>query len=154
MFKDHLSWSIWLYKDIGFQGMVYVSRDTPYMRLFAPFLAKKYRLAIDSWGSDDKDVRHIYDPLVKLIEDNVPDESHRQLYPYPIWTIKGRVERLARFSLLSEYMVKQWAEHFRGMQEDQLDELAQSFKFEACLKRDGLNKILTEYAKHSQSAGA
>jgi hypothetical protein len=27
--------------DIGFQGMVYVSDDTPYMKLLAPFLAKK-----------------------------------------------------------------------------------------------------------------
>ena len=126
--------------------MVYVSRSTPYMELFASFLAKKYRLAADSWGADDTYVRHIYDPLVKLIEENVPDESQRQLYPYPVWTVKGRVERLSRNILVSEYMVKQWAEHFRGMEEAQLDELAQSFKFENCLKREGLNKVLTEYA--------
>jgi hypothetical protein len=51
------SWSIWLYKgtllvvseninligplDIGFQGMIYVGEDTPYMKLLKPFLAKK-----------------------------------------------------------------------------------------------------------------
>jgi hypothetical protein len=35
------SWSIWLWKDIGFQGMVYVDPETPYMRLLEPFLRKK-----------------------------------------------------------------------------------------------------------------
>lgn len=35
------SWSIWLWKDIGFQGMVYVDKKTPYMRLLEPFLRKK-----------------------------------------------------------------------------------------------------------------
>jgi hypothetical protein len=39
--RDDISWSIWLWKDIGFQGMVYVAEDTPYMRLIKPFLAKK-----------------------------------------------------------------------------------------------------------------
>jgi len=36
-----ISWSIWLYKDIGFQGMVYVSPDTPYIKRLKPFLQKK-----------------------------------------------------------------------------------------------------------------
>jgi hypothetical protein len=35
------SWSIWLWKDIGFQGMIYVDEDTPYIKLMAPFLKKK-----------------------------------------------------------------------------------------------------------------
>jgi hypothetical protein len=35
------SWSIWLYKDIGFQGMTFVSKETPYMKLLKPFLEKK-----------------------------------------------------------------------------------------------------------------
>lgn len=33
--------SIWLAKDIGFQGMVYCKPDTPYMQRFKDFLAKK-----------------------------------------------------------------------------------------------------------------
>lgn len=39
--QANASWSIWLYKDIGFQGMTYVSKDTPYMKLLKPFLEKK-----------------------------------------------------------------------------------------------------------------
>ena len=35
------SWSIWLWKDIGFQGMIYVDENTQYMKLMKPFLEKK-----------------------------------------------------------------------------------------------------------------
>ena len=38
---DRISWSIWLYKDIGFQGMVHTAPTSPYMTLLAPFLANK-----------------------------------------------------------------------------------------------------------------
>jgi hypothetical protein len=35
---------------------------------------------------------------------------------------------------------------FKGMDEVQLEDLAKSFAFENCLKRDGLNEILTAHA--------
>ena len=40
--KDQASWSIWLYKDIGFQGMVYTKPTTAYIKLLKPFLEKKH----------------------------------------------------------------------------------------------------------------
>lgn len=39
--RNNTSWSIWLYKDIGLQGMVYVGEETAYMKLLKPFLEKK-----------------------------------------------------------------------------------------------------------------
>ena len=145
MLQDRLSWSIWLYKDIGFQGMVYVSRETPYMTLFKDFLAKKHRLAIDAWGADDSQVRHIYEPLIDLIKKEVRPE-HQALYPAPVWKLSDRIGRLARNILVSEFLVKEWAEHFRGKSEQEIDEIAKSFAFSNCLHRDGLNKILTDNA--------
>ena len=134
--------------------MVYVSPDTPYMRLFTEsgFLHKKYRLAVDSWGADDKDVRDVYDPLVELIKKEVPKEEDRQLYPFPVWRVEERVARLARNTLLAEFMVTEWARHFEGMDEKQLEELARSFRFEHCFQREGLNKVLTEHAAKVASA--
>ena len=126
--------------------MTYVSPDTPYRQLFKDFLAKKYRLAADSWGADDKYVRDVYQPIIQLIKDNVPNEEHLKLYPYPVWTLEGRTARLARCMLISEFLVMEWAEHFRGMDSAQLDRLAESFKFENCVKRDGLNKVLRDHA--------
>jgi len=45
--KNNTSWSIWLYKDLGFQGMQYVKKDTAYMKRLAPFLKKKKVSRID-----------------------------------------------------------------------------------------------------------
>ena len=132
--------------------MVYVSRETTYRQHSSDFLAKKYRLATDSWGADDKYVRDVYQPIVQLIKDNVPKEEHRRMYPYPVWTVEGRVARLARCMLIGEFLVKEWADQFKGMSEEQLDKLAESFKFENCVKREGLNKVLREHAEQTSSS--
>lgn len=144
--KDRLSWSIWLYKDIGFQGMVYLDLETPYMTLFKTFLAKKHRLAVDAWGADDTAVKAIYQPLLDHVVEEIP-ESYRSLYPAPVWRLSDRVTRLARNILVSEFLVKEWADHFVGKDMAELDAIAASFKYEACQKREGLNKILTDSAK-------
>ncbi|KIJ08612.1 glycoside hydrolase family 5 protein [Paxillus involutus ATCC 200175] len=136
-----LSWSIWLYKDIGFQGMVYVSRDTPCMKIFDKLLEQKFRLAVDAWGTNDRYVRHIYQPIIDLIKENMA-EVNRSLYP-PIWSLENRVARLSRTMLVAEFVVKEWADTLKGLSFEQFDEIAASFKFENCVKREGLNNLGT-----------
>jgi hypothetical protein len=53
---------------------------------------------------------------------------------------------MTRELLLSELLVKEWAEHFQAKSEQELDALARSFAFENCLHRDGLNKVLSDNA--------
>ncbi|KAJ8075802.1 hypothetical protein PM082_021434 [Marasmius tenuissimus] len=148
--KDRLSWSIWLYKDIGFQGMVYVSPNTPYMQHFRSFLHKKYRIAADAWGADDKLVKHIYDPIVNLIKTEVPDSDTNRLYPH-LWSTEERTSRISRTILLAECLVAEWADMFKELVsgddwKDKLDGLARSFEFENCEKRDELNGYLQRSA--------
>ena len=83
-----MSWSIWTYKDIGFQGMVYTSPDSPYMKLLWDFLAKKQRLALDAWGADVDTVKDVYEPLERLIAENVKEEKDLDIYP---WKLGRRV---------------------------------------------------------------
>ncbi|GJJ09421.1 hypothetical protein Clacol_003643 [Clathrus columnatus] len=145
-----LSWSIWLYKDVdGFQGMVYSSPDSAYSKLFGKFLLKKQQMGIDTWGTDEKYVKSLYEPLEKLIKDNV-SEQHQKLYP-PHWIVKKRVAEFARHILVAEYLVAEWAEHFVGKSEVELDELAASFSFENCVQRKELNSILREYSHRPRS---
>ena len=125
--------------------MLYVSREMPYMKLFKDFLAKKHRLALDAWGADDSQVRDAYQPLIDLIKREVKPE-HQNLYPAPVWKLSDRVGRLARNILVSEFLVREWAEHFVGKSEEEIVEIAKSFAFANCLHRDGLNKILTDNA--------
>ncbi|KAH7094202.1 glycoside hydrolase [Auriculariales sp. MPI-PUGE-AT-0066] len=141
--EARVGWSIWLYKDIGFQGMVYLDKNTPYMRLMENILAKKQRLVVDEWGADDSkpEIRAIYGPLEKFIEDNI-EEKYRQIYPFPHWSLKRRVARFARNTLVAEFLVGEWADQFRGKSRDELDAIAASFKFENCVQRTQLNDIL------------
>lgn len=116
------------------------------MKLLSSFLQKKYHLAADAWGADDKSVKHIYDPIVQLIMDNTTPE-HRNLYPQ-LWSVNERVSRISRTMLVAEYLVQEWAEKFRGLDEEALDGLAQSFLFKSCRTREGLNEALRQ--NHSE----
>lgn len=125
--------------------MVHVGLETPYMKRFEKFLHKKYTLAVDAWGGDTKHIQHVQDTMEKFITDNVPNHEHRKLYPAPVWTFSDRIGRIYRNIMLAEFLVKEWAEHFRGLSEQELDDLASSFKFENCDKREGLNEVLKEH---------
>lgn len=81
--QESISWSIWLYKDIGFQGMVYASPESRYIKLLKPFLDKKKRLAADEWGADASLVKDIFEPLEQWLLKETPGFAHR--YP-PMWT--------------------------------------------------------------------
>lgn len=125
--------------------MVYVSPETPYRTLFKDFLARKHRLAVDAWGADDAHVKQVYKPLVDHIVEEIP-EKYRNLYPWPVWKLPDRIARLSRNILVAEFLVQEWADHFKDRTKGEIKELAWSFSFENCLHRDLLNKILGENA--------
>ncbi|AAW44253.2 expressed protein [Cryptococcus deneoformans JEC21] len=137
--KARASWSIWLYKDIGFQGMIYAGEDTAYVKLLKEFLHKKKVVAADKWGADDRAVRPLFTPVESWLLKTVPSISDR--YPQD-WSVGEHLSRLVRNMLLSEELVKEYAEHFRGKSLEELDELAKSFKFSNCTQRKRLNDVL------------
>ena len=55
--------------------------------------------------------------------------------------------------LVAEFLVNEWADHFVGKEKEEIDEIAKSFAFASCMKREGLNKILTENARMVQLNG-
>lgn len=134
-----ISWSIWLYKDIGFQGMVYISPDTPYIKRLKPFLEKKKRLAADEWGCDVSTVDHIFKPVDDWLLEEVPGIKKR--YP-PMWNVTTHVGRVLRNILLSEELYPEYAEYFKDLSFEDLEEMAASFKFENCVQRQGLNDAI------------
>ncbi|KAH7329464.1 glucan 1,3-beta-glucosidase [Stachybotrys elegans] len=145
---DDVSWSIWLYKDIGYQGMVYVDPESPYMRLIQPFVDKKQRLGLDFWGVADKSAIDdaVYTPFLAKLKAEVPEHLQKKKYP-KIWTFDRQVERVVREVLLSEYHGWEMAELFRGKTEEELEALAASFALENCRTRDTLNEHLREDAE-------
>lgn len=144
---DDISWSIWLYKDIGYQGMVYLDPESPYMKLIRTFVEKKQRLGVDFWGVSDKSAidSSVYQPFISKLKESIPAHLLKKKYP-KIWTFDRQVERAVRETLVSEYLGWEMAELFAGKTMEELDELAASFSLEKCKLRDQLNGILREDA--------
>jgi hypothetical protein len=148
---SNVSWSIWLYKDIGYQGMVYVNPDTPYMKLIGEFVEKKQRLGVDFWGCTDKTgVSHVYEPFIAKLKEMIPVHLQKKKYP-PVWTFDRQVERVVRECLVSEYLTWEFAELFEGKTKDELEELAASFALKNCVQRQELNLVLTEDAYRTKA---
>jgi hypothetical protein len=140
-----ISWSIWLYKDIGYQGLTYVSPDSKWYQDFGKWLLKKKKLGLDRWGNDiDPAYAKIYHNLIDHIKENTPEKYHKALYPHN-WTVEDYVYRVAKDMLFSQIAQHEYADLIVGVSFEELDELAASYKFENVCKRDELNAILKEY---------
>ena len=143
--KYKIHWSIWLYKDIGVQGMVHLDLKSKYMKTIASFLEKKRALQLDAWGRyPSKQVEDVINPLVDWIDQNAP--ASKDQYPTP-WVTERQITRLINQIWMSKCFSDEFAELFAGMSMEDLEECASSFRFEECLQRDGLNKILEAHAE-------
>lgn len=135
--KYKVSWCIWLYKDMGLQAIMHQNENTPYMKLVSKFLLRKDSLGADAWGSTDKNIRQAIAPLEEMLKKEFPAYD-----PYP----NGRERELAllvRHILISEALLPEYCDLFKGLSKQQLISLAQSFRFENYVKRTRLENILT-----------
>lgn len=140
-----ISWSIWLYKDIGFQGLTYVDPSSKFYEVFGDWLLKKKKLGLDRWGNDiAPEYALLYDKLTEHFKEAVPEKYHKALYPH-IWTFKDYISRATRDTLLSQYAQHEYGDIFASLTFDELAELAACFKIENVAKREKLNEILRGY---------
>ncbi|KAL2427050.1 Beta-xylosidase [Exophiala dermatitidis] len=142
--KHEIPWSIWLFKDVGLQGMVYTSPDSAWNRLVEPMREKKKRLQLDAWGMyPSKEAENVIGPLVSWIDSVSP--TAKDVYP-TTWNTRRHIERAVLQTFLAETFVNEFAELFRDKDQTALEELAKSFAFDNCIQREGLNKIMADYA--------
>ena len=135
--KYKVSWCIWLYKDMGLQAIMHQNGNTPYMKLVSAFLSRKDSLGADSWGSTDKNIRQVMEPLEDLFKKEFPGYD-----PYPRGQQK-EIALLVRHILIAQALVPEYCNLFKGKSEEQLTALAQSFRFENYVTRSRLEDILT-----------
>ncbi|MFY9150432.1 MAG: glycoside hydrolase family 5 protein [Prolixibacteraceae bacterium] len=135
--KYKVSWCIWLYKDMGLQAIMHQNADSPYMKLVSKFLSRKDSLGADAWGSTDKNIRQVLEPMEELLAKEFPNYN-----PYPNGP-KAQVSLMVRHILISEALVPEYFNLFKDLSEEQLIALAQSFQFENYVKRNRLEDILT-----------
>ncbi|WP_212913349.1 glycoside hydrolase family 5 protein [Streptomyces sp. TS71-3] len=129
---DGASWSIWMYKDLGRQGLTAVNADTPYRRRFDAFVAKKNRLGADNWGSDGMGIAEVTRPFQDMMAREFPGFD-----PYP-WGRFDWVRTLILNLTVAQPLAYEYAELFRGLGEADLMALADSFALANCTPRAGL----------------
>lgn len=123
------SWTIWTYKDLGRQGLVAVDPKSAYRQRFDLFVAKKNRLGSDSWGSNEVGVREVTQPVQDLVAAEFPDFD-----PYP-WGRWDFVRRLLLNILIARPLSLEYASLLKGLDDDDLGRLAESFAFANCAPR-------------------
>lgn len=142
--KYQIHWSIWLYKDIGVQGMIHTSPDSKWNTTIQPFLDKKNQLWLDAWGRrPSPHPEAALKPLVEWIDQVSP--AAKKTYP-TTWNTERHVLRAVFQTFLAASFEDEFAELFKGMSEGELEGLARSFHFDECVQRRGLNEILKSHA--------
>ncbi len=129
-----VGWALWMYKDIGRQGLVSVRGDSPYRRLFGDFVAKKDRLGADQWGSTGEGPKDVTQPVQDLIAREFPEFD-----PYP-WGRFDWVRTLLLNLTFAQPLVDEYARLFKGLDESELIALAESFSFANCEIREPLRQ--------------
>jgi endoglucanase len=133
IFDEHqASWSLWTYKDIGLQGLVFASSASAYMRRFAAVIDKKARLGVDEWGSTDLEVADVVEPIHQLVAKEFPTWQ-----PYP-WGARGTTDDLVRHILFAQALLDEYASGFAGLDDGEVVALADSFALRACERRQRL----------------
>ena len=118
--RDDAGWPIWMYKDLGRQGLVTVRPESPYRHRFDDFVAKKNHLGADQWGSDGLGVRGVTLPFYELMDREFPSFN-----PHP-WGRFDCARTLLLNITLAQPLAYEYAERFRGLDDDEPIALADS----------------------------
>jgi len=115
------------------------------MKTIAPFMVRKRQLQLDAWGRrPSKEVEDVINPIVEWIDKVAP--TSKEQYPTP-WHTERQMIRMINQIWLAKCLQDEFADLFKGMSKDELEECARSFSFEKCIQRDGLNKQLEAHAE-------
>ena len=134
-------WTYWTYKDIGIAGIVNVNRPTPWLTRFGPQITKKRRLGADYWGTQPELAQEVLGSLGDLLAREFPEVG---LHP---WGTTRRAWNVVGEKLMSELLMKEFVDGFRGLTGDDLDALADSFRFDQCSPKPGLSEALGAAAR-------
>ena len=135
--EDQASWSIWTYKDIGCQGIAVVKPDSAYRSRFDGFVAKKNRLGADQWGSDGSDITPVSEQFQAKLAREFPDFA-----PYP-WGRRDWAGTLLLNITVAQPLAYEYAGLFRGLDDDDVLALADSFSLANCHVRAPLAERLS-----------
>ncbi|MBN1439744.1 MAG: glycoside hydrolase family 5 protein [Anaerolineales bacterium] len=134
--------TIWTYKDIGVMGMVALDPQSGYLRLMRPVLRAKRLLGTDGWlsaAAERTTAHRAVERLSAFAEKAIGDKE--------IDHVSNRrfLAQAVQAGYLASLMQPAFAKRFRGLSEERIDEVMQSFAFRNCRVREGLAAVLRKY---------
>ncbi len=131
-------WTAWTYKDVGVMGWVTLDPASDYMQVIAPILRTKRQLHTDFWMHwlSPTPIRQMTNELAHSIAEIADDPS----------LDTAANERFFTQAALDIYagaiLQRSFAECFKGMSDNEIDSILQSFAFHNCHPHTGLISVL------------
>ena len=137
--KYNHHWTIWNYKDIGRMGMLYLDNESEWMRRTSPIREAKTALRCDSWVERhktqiDQPIQYIASYVREVVKYSPFDDAR----------LEEMLDVAIRDTALSQALLPAFAEQFHGMNENEIDQMMESFAFHNCKQRGGLVQLISE----------
>lgn len=130
-------WTLWTYKDIGKMGLVTVDKESDWMRRTQPVREAKRELRADYWI--ERPAREI-DRCIGQVRAHVEQVTAGLAIDRA--RIEAELNGAVCESALSQILLPAFAEQFRGMGENEIDRMMQSFAFQNCQPRKDMVDLL------------
>jgi Endoglucanase len=134
-------WTTWTYKDVGIMGWVTLDPSSEYMKLIAPVQEKKNLLGAENFtgrfvvSPAKKEVDALAGLMEKFVGDTALDHDTNNTC-LQLVTLAGYAAALLQ---------PQYANLFKGMSEEEIDRVMQSFDISNCVVNEGLVEILKKH---------
>jgi endoglucanase len=142
-------WTTWTYKDVGVMGLATLDPHSEYMQKIASIIKMKHQLNTDDWmiwlpGFEARDsIEKLSTHLEEVIGD--PDINHR----FNVAALSQSVLTVYAGALIQPA----YAKLFKDLNEEQIDQVMQSFSYNQCKINNGLLDVLQKYTKQQTVGG-
>lgn len=134
-------WTTWTYKDVGVMGWTVLDPESDYMQLVKRELKAKELLDTDQWMSWLPDTP-AKDMVRKLADYSLATAEDRQHDPAATYNY---LKQAALCGYVGTMMQPVYAGLFKGMSEERLDKVMDSFAFKNCRVNKGLVEVLKKH---------
>ena len=138
------NWTIWTYKDLGTMALLKADPKSDYMELLAPVLKKKDQLNSHfgvSWLPTNATMQKLHelaDDIGALID-----------MPHVSPTASRKYLGQSVFSEFAAILLQPaYAECFKGMSTQRIDEVLSAFDFDNCVRNTGLIDVLKKHLRY------
>ncbi len=144
LFEAHgAHWTIWTYKDAGVMGVIELDPDSPYMRLTGPLRQLKIQLGTDFWMQwlpqtrATQIVNELAQEIVGAVGKDRIDEAGNRLF----------LSQATMDVFVGATLQPYYADLFKGMPEDEMDRVLESFAFGRCRPKQDWVTVLSKLFK-------